>query len=280
MTDHGTPPEPLNPLRRESLDLRLRFQQLPGVVRRAARHPSWLMENLRLLNDRRAERRREFVLADHREHIVDERTAVTTVLGVSGGEYDAARDALWTPPRDPGAPSAIQDSRLSLQRLVSATVRLQRPSTMVETGVARGFTTAVALTAMEELDQGRLYSVDLPALEHEQRLTTGEVVPEHLHHRWELVLGPSRQVLRPLVERVAPIDLFLHDSDHTWASQIEEYRTVWPHLRPGGVIVADDIYNDAFLTFAREVAVAPYLIGRVESDNAIGILAKTATGSV
>jgi hypothetical protein len=42
-------------------------------------------------------------------------------------------------------------------------------------------------------------------------------------------------------------DLFVHDSLHTYRNMRREFETVWPRLRTGGVILADDVErNRAF----------------------------------
>jgi hypothetical protein len=66
-------------------------------------------------------------------------------------------------------------------------------------------------------------------------------VPGGLRARWTYVFGSSRQRLPHLVAQLAPIDLFLHDSMHTTRNVLFELETVWPGLRPGGVILVDDI---------------------------------------
>ena len=43
------------------------------------------------------------------------------------------------------------------------------------------------------------------------------------------------------------MDLFVHDSLHTYRNMRREFEAVWPHLRTGGVILADDVErNRAF----------------------------------
>jgi len=116
-----------------------------------------LIENLRLILWRRAEPRHRIALVDYREHVLDERTAVLAALKVSEAEYETAKAQFWAPPSDPAAPMSTWDARQSLQSLVSVAVRLVKPKIMVETGVARGYTTAVALAAMSENGVGGLY---------------------------------------------------------------------------------------------------------------------------
>ncbi len=37
------------------------------------------------------------------------------------------------------------------------------------------------------------------------------------------------------------MDLFLHDSLHTTRNMRREFETVWPSLRAGGLLLADDV---------------------------------------
>ena len=88
------------------------------------------------------------------------------------------------------------------------------------------------------------------------------MVPAELRRRWQLVLGRSQDELPPLLERVDEIDFFMHDSEHSYDCMSFEFRTAWPALRDGGVVVADDVnVNDAWDEFTREVGREPELLG-------------------
>ena len=136
---------------------------------------------------------------------------------------------------------------------------------MVETGVARGYTSAAALGAMAELGHGRFSASTSRACAATAFPTTrsGSAVPDAVRDRWTLRLGPSRRLLEPLLRELGEIDVFLHDSDHTYGAQLWEYRTAWPFIRPGGLLISDDVQNTAFLEFCDEVGAEPVLIGRV-----------------
>ena len=61
-------------------------------------------------------------------------------------------------------------------------------------------------------------------------------------------------MLPAVLQDVGMIDIFIHDSLHTYDHMLFEYRTAWPHLRPGGILLSDDTdWNRAFPTFAAEV---------------------------
>jgi predicted O-methyltransferase YrrM len=263
--------------------LRLRLRQAPNVLRRAVRHPDWISENVRGVMRRRTEARRKFSLLGHGELFVGEAEAVAEVSCSSPEAYwQAARDCGTPADSEPddavtrAAERPVYGGRPSLIRVACGIVRLCSPVTVIETGVAQGVTTAAILRAMESNGRGHLYSVDLPVLYADEEEFVGRLVPTELKHRWTLTLGPSRRVLPPLARKVAPLDMFLHDADHSYQAQLEEYRTVWPHLRPGGILLSDDIENPAFPEFAREVGARALLVGDPGGPSAIGLLRKPA----
>jgi predicted O-methyltransferase YrrM len=150
-------------------------------------------------------------------------------------------------------------------RLLYYVTRLVRPSIAVETGVFDGFSSAFILKALRDAGHGRLCSVDLPARTPARastdkmafdRLPTGLdpgwIVPGALRARWTLRLGDSRAVLAPWLATLGPIDLFFHDSLHTDAHMTWEFETAWRSLRPGGLLVSDDVFwSAAFRRFSR-----------------------------
>lgn len=139
-----------------------------------------------------------------------------------------------------------------LGRMCYAVCRALRPGTIVETGVCYGVTSAYLLAALEANGDGHLESIDLPPLAKNGDDFVGWLVPGDLAHRWSLHRGASARLLRPLVARLGPIDLFVHDSLHTYKNMRAEFEGVWPALRAGGILISDDVQgNGAFLELAR-----------------------------
>lgn len=134
-----------------------------------------------------------------------------------------------------------------LARCCYLVCRLLEPDVVVETGVAYGVSSAFILRALEENGRGSLYSVDLPPLRREVDRFWGIAVPDALKGRWNLHRGSSRRVLPELLGELGSVDLFVHDSLHTYRNMRREFEAVWPDLRTGGVILADDVErNRAF----------------------------------
>lgn len=160
-----------------------------------------------------------------------------------------------------------------------AVLRKLRPAVAVETGVCNGVSTAFLLLALVENGVGELWSVDLPEFAGEDYepgtfwdgkggavVPAGEepgwMVPADLRSRWHLVLGRSQDALPPLLDRLGPIDFFMHDSEHSEACMRFEFEAAWAALREGGVLAADDVTaNSAFADFAAEHDREPIAIG-------------------
>ena len=153
-----------------------------------------------------------------------------------------------------------------------ALVRLTRPRLVVETGVFDGFYSACFLQGLFENEEregtgGMLVSIDLPADEEIEastsRLTArtglprgkqpGWAIPAHLRPLWRPHFGDSRELLPQVLAQVPEVDLFFHDSLHTYAHMMFEFETVWPRLSQAGFLLSHDVHwNRAFHRFARD----------------------------
>jgi Methyltransferase domain len=130
--------------------------------------------------------------------------------------------------------------------------RRLKPEIMVETGVAGGVSSFAILQAFEENGKGMLFSIDMPNATHQLPAgqQAGFLVPERLRKRWRLTLADSRNELPRLLDELKEIDVFCHDSLHTYDHMLFEYELVWPYLRHGGVLLSDDVQeNSAFRDF-------------------------------
>jgi predicted O-methyltransferase YrrM len=128
-------------------------------------------------------------------------------------------------------------------------VRALKPDIFVETGVSGGESSTFILQAMEDNKKGELHSIDFPQAIVEKGLTTisldgkpsGWLIPEHLKHRWHLTLGKSEEVMEPLLKKLGKIDIFFHDSLHTYDHMLFEYNACWDYLVDDGILISDDI---------------------------------------
>jgi predicted O-methyltransferase YrrM len=137
-------------------------------------------------------------------------------------------------------------------RAIWTLIRHTRPSIVVETGVAHGMTSRFILEALDCNGAGNLWSIDLPPVDPETRQEVGIAVDKAaLRDRWAYIAGTSRRRLPPLLSQLRRVDLFIHDSMHSARNVAFEMNLAWRYLRPGGVIVVDDIdANPSFKVFA------------------------------
>lgn len=185
----------------------------------------------------------EFVREIERRHLEVRKTSIRLLGGAGAADHDRCH------------------------RLLYHCTRALRPAVVVETGVFDGFSSAFLLKALRDNGQGRLCSIDFPARSAVPASTDkmlfdrlpvgadpGWIVPEGLRSRWELRLGASRDVLGPWLAELGTIDLFFHDSLHSFENMTWEYAAAWPALSQGGLLLSDDVFwSRAFRRFAREV---------------------------
>jgi hypothetical protein len=161
------------------------------------------------------------------------------------------------------------DAEISLARAAWCTVLHQRPSVVVETGVARGVTSRIVLEALNRNNWGHLWSIDLPhPFEKHLHAQTGAAVADSYRRRWSYIKGSSRRRLPSLLRSLVHVDLFIHDSLHTARNMRFEMQQALSALVPGGVMIVDDIStHQAFANFARDFPSLESLVG-LHSDRA------------
>lgn len=118
-----------------------------------------------------------------------------------------------------------------------AMVRARRPAHVVETGTDKGLGTCVLAAALlrnaAEGSPGRVTTLDINP-------DAGYLVQpaEPWSGVVDLRIGDSVAALRELT---APVDLFLHDSDHSAGHERAELAAVEPHLAPGALLLTDNV---------------------------------------
>lgn len=174
--------------------------------------------------------------------------------------------------------SKVHNGDALLARLCYVVARCFRPQVVAETGVCYGVTSAYLLAALEANGAGHLYSIDLPPLAANGDRFVGWFVPGELRRRWTLAHGSSGRLLNPLLQRLGSIDLFVHDSLHTYNNMKFEFAAAWGALRPGGVLISDDIEgNRAFAELTCSAGVLRSMVFREKNKDAlVGVAVKRA----
>jgi hypothetical protein len=118
-------------------------------------------------------------------------------------------------------------------------VRAARPRCVVETGVLYGAASSHLLAALKRNGEGELHSIELTTVAGEPPLDF--LVPTDLRDGWNLIMGDSRRELPAVLARQGAVDLFHHDSLHTFEHMTWEFDVALRHLTAGGILSSDDV---------------------------------------
>ncbi|WP_113701588.1 class I SAM-dependent methyltransferase [Nonomuraea lactucae] len=143
-----------------------------------------------------------------------------------------------------GGPASIE--------LLHFLTRALRPETVLETGVAAGWSSAAVLAAMRANGHGHLYSSDFPCFRiPDAERHIGHVVPDHLKDAWTLRIRGDRRNLDEMLRPGVALDLVHYDSDKTRSGREFFLGRTAPHLTDRHILVMDDIQDNlAFQEYA------------------------------
>jgi predicted O-methyltransferase YrrM len=190
---------------------------------------------------------------------------MTFCMTVTGAEGSVVKAALYE------AESRVI-SKTDYHKSLFILTRITKPEVFIETGVSKGMSSQAILAAMDLNRKGRLFSIDLPmekcddGTNYDVKMETGHNVPKNLRGRWDLILGDSKLELPKLMAQVGSIDIFLHDSLHTYDVMNFEYKTAWDYIKTGGLLLSHDIqWTHAFKLHSegREYYVLGYNVGAI-----------------
>ena len=125
--------------------------------------------------------------------------------------------------------------------------RYVQPKSIVETGVAAGFSSYAFLSALKANGKGTLHSSDFPyfRLPNPERYI-GIVVEEFLKKDWNLHIEGDESNIPKILENVDQIDLFHYDSDKTYSGRKYAMSKVENRMNKNGIILMDDIQDNSF----------------------------------
>jgi predicted O-methyltransferase YrrM len=197
------------------------------------------------------------------DQLMERKAYVETYLAELGQRYQAPFVAGWV--------------NLVDAQFLYWLVRRAKPKTIVQTGVSNGLSSAFMMLALAKNGpQGRLHVIDLPYIFDPtdpewtrpgqlhgvvipQGKSSGWLVPDIYRDRFTVEVGDAKDLLPPLIDRLDGIDMFFHDSDHTYSHMMFEFEQVMRKLAPNGVIVADDIsWNESLWDFADKYRLPGY----------------------
>jgi hypothetical protein len=203
---------------------------------------------------------RELTLADER-----------FLAKITGASVDAIRGYLDEPISSPAFFRHLRETEREFRDLKIASadlyakkvllpyaaVRALKPQVVVETGIANGVSSAYILLALHRNQRGILHSIGLPDPDYlPEGKMPGWFVPKWLREPWHVHLGDAKEILPKLLSDLGHIDIFLHDSLHTYEHMLWEFEIAYPFLRLGELLFADDaLWNSAFEDFTRKVGI-------------------------
>jgi predicted O-methyltransferase YrrM len=213
--------------------------------------------------------RTEIVLSEHLSSVAGQKPSATTTEPVKN--LHELLDVDWPCPLEEAfneawgdlgrrmASSGLKvgeghDADANLAHVVWCAIRHTDPQRVLETGVARGVTSVLALGALAQSNDGlgRLWSIDLPPMMagwHEQSKV---LVDETAWPDWTYLRGSSRRTMASTCASMESIDIFIHDSLHTPQTMKYEFEKAWPFMRAGGLLISDDVEgNSAFVDFVQ-----------------------------
>jgi len=146
--------------------------------------------------------------------------------------------------------------------------------TVLETGVAFGWSSLAILLALHSKPDSYLVSVDMPYVKRNTEHLVGIAVPEKLRHNWTVIRRADREGIPKALKLLGEIDLAHYDSDKSPEGRKFAYPLMWSALREGGIFVSDDVSdNMGFIDFCKTIGQTPIVVRF--NDKFAGILIKT-----
>lgn len=127
-----------------------------------------------------------------------------------------------------------------------------KPSTIVESGVALGYSSHAFLSALDKNQActgsfGKLYSSDFPyfRLENPEQYI-GLLVPKELRENWTLLIDGDAINLHKITQQVSHIEIFHYDSDKSYFGRERALKQLENKMTPESIIIMDDINDNSF----------------------------------
>jgi predicted O-methyltransferase YrrM len=124
-----------------------------------------------------------------------------------------------------------------------ALVRALRPARVIETGTDKGLGSVVIAAALLRNGTGRLSTLDVNP-------ESGYLITGRYADVVDRVIGDSVETLAAGTD---PVDIFLHDSLHTFEYETAEFAAVAPRLTERAVVLSDNAHeSDALASWAEQ----------------------------
>jgi len=114
-----------------------------------------------------------------------------------------------------------------------------KPDNILELGVGtKGQSTQIFLSALEENENGRLFSIDINV-----RRSIYERIEDRFGKYWTMIIGDSHsQIVYNQVKDIK-FDLIFIDGDHSYEGVKKDFEMYVPLLKDGGLLLMHDTIN-------------------------------------
>ncbi len=148
-----------------------------------------------------------------------------------------------------------------------------KAQTVIETGVAYGWSSLAFLLSLKQRNNSRLISTDKPYPGAGNEQFVGCVVPSDLYDHWTIFRETDRTGLPKAISLARNIDLCHYDSDKSYDGRMWAYPLLWNILRSGGLFISDDIGDNlAFRDFCEKINEPPIVVR--SGERFIGLIIK------
>ena len=121
-----------------------------------------------------------------------------------------------------------------------ALVRILKPEVVVETGTDKGLGTLVIARALKRNGSGVIYTLDKDPF-------AGALIDEEYWENIKILRGDSLQNLTTIKD----VDIFIHDSDHSFDHETAEYESIAQNLTSKAIVLSDNSeHNSALLEWS------------------------------
>jgi hypothetical protein len=183
-------------------------------------------------------------------------------------------DSLWKSPSNPLLGKGefyplFYDSNPGTLELLAMLIKKIRPANVIETGIANGASTRKILSSFSELNltNSKLYSMDI-----NPHVATPYLLSNPQFH---FICIDSQKSFTSAMHKIGTVDLFYHDSNHSYDNQMHEYSIAWEMLNSdNGILMSDDInWSNAFLDFCKKINRLPLILSDTEKFS--GVICKS-----
>lgn len=165
---------------------------------------------------------------------------IASIADICLGNFQSLEFKSWA--GDISLHFKISSSSASKGRLLSAIVRLMRPSSCLELGSGYGMSGMFILSALEA-NGGAGCLTTIEASEPQFSLSR-KILTDSFGERVSCHKGLTAKQLPDLVSSIGSIDFMFHDAEHSRESYINDFTVVEPYLNPGAVVIFDDLRWD------------------------------------